>query len=99
MKIPRTILIGNSDYKIIRKDWVFNKVLGGEINYDAKTIKIRKGDKGIMEDTFFHEMAHGVMKEMEYNYPQVTKYRNDDDFIQELGLTLRKTFKSLLDNQ
>lgn len=52
-----------------------------------------------MEDTFFHEMAHGILKEMEFNYPQITKFRSDENFTQELGLCLRKLFLHLLEEQ
>jgi hypothetical protein len=36
---------------------------------------------------------------MEFNYPQITKFRNDEQFTQELGLNLRKLFLDLLEKQ
>lgn len=102
MKIPDKIRIGCKNY-IIKKvrtvSWLNNSIVGN-INYSASIIKIKKyKDKREMEQTFFHEMAHGLMKEMEFNHPQITKFRSDEVFTQELGLNLRKTFLDLLDKQ
>ncbi len=41
----------------------------------------------------------GVLKEMEFNYPKMSKFRSDDTFVQELGLVLRNTFIDLLKKQ
>ena len=56
-------------------------------------------DKRITEDTFFHEIAHGILKELEFNYPKMSSFRNNESFVQEMGLTLRKTFIDLLNNR
>ena len=44
-------------------------------------------------------MVHGILREMEFNYPQLTKFRTDEEFVQELGLCLRKVFFDLLKEQ
>lgn len=100
--IPKKIRIGGTDYKISqpwRVDWR-NSHVSGQINYDSEEIKLKKGvAERSKEDTFFHEIAHGVLKEMEFNYPRINKFRMNEGFVQELGLVLRKTFLDLLKKQ
>jgi len=81
-------------------DWT-NTAIVGSVNYGDKLIKIKKckKDERITQDTFFHEIAHAILKELEFNHPQITKFRSDEIFVQELGLTLRKTFIDLLKSQ
>lgn len=101
MKIPKYIRIGDTEYKIKKKiiiDW--NESIAGQINYWKKELLIKEyGDNKIDESNFFHGIAHGIMKEMEYNHPKVVDLRNNENFIQELGLVLRKTFKDLMEKQ
>ncbi len=101
MKIPKTIRIGNKEFKIKIKNRIsWSKKISGQINYDDKELMINKKLKGRdLESTFFHELAHGLFHEMEFNYPQMVKFRNDETFIQEFGLNLRKTFLDLLEKQ
>lgn len=56
-------------------------------------------DKRINEDIFFHEISHGVIKELEYNHPRIAVFRTNEAFVQEMGLILRKTFLELLESQ
>lgn len=100
MKIPQKIKIGNTEYKVKKKNYYFNKTLGGQINYNLRTMYIRKsGIKVDEEENFFHEIAHGTCKELEFNYPKIVAFRNNESFIQELGIVLRKTFLDLLKKQ
>ena len=102
MKIPKWVIIGETTYRVKIKRFVdfFNSNIQGNINYSNDVLKIKKGsDNRIMEDVFFHEIAHGILKDMEFNYPQITKFRNDEQFTQELGLNLRKLFLDLLEKQ
>ena len=104
MEIPKKIKIGGSVYNIKSKrvvDWK-NRDIIGQINYVDKEIKIKKlkiADAKIDESTFFHEVAHGVLKELEYNHPKVNNFRNNEKFVSEMGLTLRTTFLDLLEKQ
>ncbi len=102
MIIPKNIVIGGRKYNIKQKriiDWR-NKSVVGQISYYSKNMKIQKMDDGkYKEDIFFHEIAHGVLKELEFNFPKISKFRNNEEFVQELGLTLRKTFLDLLEKQ
>lgn len=101
MKIPDKIRIGDTNFNIKYKrliDW--NKNVSGQIRLNDEELIIKKGSSGKrLEDTFFHEIAHGLFREMEFNYPQMAKFRNDESFIQEFGLLLRKTFLDLLIKQ
>lgn len=101
IKIPEKVKIGDECFKIKNKKWIdFKGNVSGQINYTTSTILIKKGlPEKIKEDTFFHEIAHGILKEMSFNYPFLEKYRNDESFAQELGLILRKIFLDLLKNQ
>jgi len=102
MIIPKKLTIGNTKYIIKQKriiSWKDNDVVGN-INYHTRIIKLRKKDHiKAKQDTFFHEIAHGIFKELEFNYPKISKFRMDEKFTQEFGLTLRKTFLNLLESQ
>jgi len=96
MTIPKKVKIGESEYSVKRTRFVGGKNWSGFINYHDRKIKIKPGySEREEEDVFFHEIAHGILKEMEFNHPQINKFRGDEQFIQELGLLIRKTFKSL----
>ena len=101
MNIPKTIKIGSNEFKIKNKfniDW--NGNIAGQINFSKNRILLKKGSNHrCKEDTFFHEVAHGIFKEISYNYPQIIKFSDNESFIQEFGLLLRKTFLDLLDKQ
>lgn len=103
MKIPEKVKIGKYDYNIKKVRIIDWKNIGvvGQINYSNKLIKLKmcKKDHRMNEDVFFHEVAHGILKELEFNHPKMSKFRNDEDFVQELGLILRKTFIDLLKKQ
>jgi len=102
VKIPKKVRIGNHYYNIKKVrvvDWK-NKDVAGDINYGIKRVRLKKfKDERMNQEIFFHEVAHGILKELEFNYPQIIKFRNDEIFVQELGLTLRKTVIDLLNNQ
>lgn len=102
MKIPNRIKIGEHFYDIKKVRLIgWNDTIVGQIHYGNKRIKIRMSNKDMRdnEDTFFHEVAHGLLKELEFNNPSIVKFRNDECFVQEMGLLLRKTFLDLLKSQ
>ena len=101
MIIPKTIKIGETNYKVKESLFLFkDSALSGNIDYHICTMRIRKNmTKRGKEDTFFHEVAHGICKELEFNHPKIAKFRCDELFIQELGLLMRKTFLDLLEKQ
>lgn len=97
MIIPKKIRIGDLEYNIKERMFLFkNKTLAGTIIYGNLDMNIRRDMiPRAKEDTFFHEVAHGILKELEFNHPAMTKFRNDEIFVQELGLLLRKTYLDL----
>lgn len=101
MKIPNKIKIGERDYKIKEKrliDW--DKKVSGQIQYGSNTLILKKNaNERAKQDAFFHEIAHAILKEMSFNYPKITKFQDDESFVQEMGLVLRKTFLDLLKAQ
>lgn len=100
MNFPKEIKIGDKEYKVKEKRYLFQYGVGGNIDYHRGVGGIRKGIKGkYKEEVFFHEIAHGVLKDLEFNYPKVSAFRNDEKFVQEMGLILRKTFLDLLSKQ
>lgn len=103
MIIPKKIKIGNHYYdvkKVKIVDWTNRDVIGN-INYGKKRMKFKsfEKDERTDEDIFFHEISHGLLKELEFNHPKISVFRNDEVFVQEMGLTLRKTFLDLLESQ
>ena len=101
MIIPNKIRIGKHYYDVQQCkliDW--STKLTGQINYGKEILKIRTCRLDIEnEATFFHELAHRIIRSLEFNHPQISRFRNDEVFVQEMGLTLRKTFIDLLNNQ
>ena len=93
MLIPKKVRIGDRNFRVKVEriiDWSNNGV-AGQINFSNGVLKIKKNlTEKEEESTFFHEIAHGILKEMEFNYPFLTKYRNDEVFVQEFGLLMRK---------
>lgn len=100
MKIPKKIKMGDQEYMIkMRKKVGGNKHYGGQINYSSKIMELKKDarDSKLLEATFFHEITHCLIKELEYNYPKIQKFRNDEGFVNEMALLLRKFFLDLLE--
>lgn len=68
MNIPKKIKIGNADYKVEltnKKIILDGEECKGIIDFDFHTIKIdtSKQDKHNQEETFLHEVLHGIIKE------------------------------------
>ncbi len=100
MIIPNKITIGKSIYNVFNR-YLFFRSHAGIINYFEKEIVLkRKYNKGRTgESTFFHEVSHGIVNELQYNYPKIIPLKDDEDFVQELGLLLRRVFMDLLAQQ
>lgn len=97
MIIPDKIKIGDTEYKVRNKKF---KEIGGQINYSNRTLDIHRSNfDRAREDTFFHEVSHGILKELEFNHPKIICFRNNEDFTQEMGLILRKTVLDLIRKQ
>ena len=89
MIIPKKVKVGRTNYQI-HKVTKMNKVGAmGEIDYDTKEITIasrssrnshRKFSKKEISDTFWHEITHAILKDMNsklhVNESFVTKFAN-----------------------
>ena len=96
MKIPKKVKIGNETFKIKVKRFM-KKNLYGSICQCKKVIKINKNNSTReLEATFFHEIVHGLLKEMSFNYPFLKNKRFDEDFVEEMGLLMRNIYLDLL---
>ena len=101
MKYPKELYIGNHLYKfkVVRfiEKMIFKKNnIAANINYQESIIKTTEfSNEKENQATFFHELAHGILREMEFNHPKIIKFRNDEKFTDELGMVLRKTFIDL----
>ena len=101
MIIPKKIKIGKFTFNVKEKLLLIKgENISGKINYGNLNLIIKSGmvDRA-KEDTFFHEIAHGILKELEFNHPKISNFRNNEPFVQELGLLLRKTFIDLMNKQ
>lgn len=100
MKLPETIKIGDVEYKIQKKSFIFDSNIAGRINYHKKTVELKKdASERTDEDSFFHEIAHGILKELEFNHPKIASFRNNEEVVQEMGLLLRTIFIDLVEKQ
>jgi len=100
MKIPKEITIGKIKFKIKR---IFNW-LGfrryGRFNPLKKDISIKrmlKKHPDWEKKVFFHELSHGIIDDMETNWPSISKFRSDEDFIMELGMHMKKIYEDLFE--
>ena len=113
MKIPSSIKIGNKEYAIKEVKIVnfFNTLnplrlfkdggtIIGQICKDNKDIRLQKDLKPKKKKmVFFHELAHGIMWEMEKSHPQVSAWRDDEVFTDKFGRMLSRTFDNLMKSQ
>jgi hypothetical protein len=112
LKIPKTIKIGNSVYNVNHVSMVnyslnpiklFKRLLLGEsivgqICPQDREIRLKK-DSYDIQNTFLHEVAHGIMWEMKKKYPHAEAWVDDEAFTDRLAVVLSKTFNSLMKQQ
>jgi hypothetical protein len=72
MNIPEKVRIGSMDYSVIFTDEtliVNGRECKGMITYEKHEIKIKNGisDKQGEEETFLHEVVHGIVYERNFN--------------------------------
>jgi len=91
MRIPKKVKVGRTNYRIytLKVGWMDKVGAMGEIDYDTKEITIaarssrkphRKFSKEEIADTFWHEITHAILKDMDSklhaNESFVTKFAN-----------------------
>lgn len=101
MKYPQDINIGDKRYKIkivryLERFLFLRNNIAANINYKTGVIKtVIFNDSKEDEANFFHEIAHGMLREMEFNHPKIITFRKNEKFIEEFALVLRKTIIDL----
>lgn len=89
MRIPKKVKVGRTNYRIHKVTKMDKVGAMGEIDYDTKEITIasrssrklhRKFSKEEIADTFWHEITHAILKDMNSklhaNESFVTKFAN-----------------------
>ena len=74
MKIPKEITVGKRTYKITRPHTIVNPISMGRtyfrecrIEIAQFDIKANKYEQGEIEDTFWHELTHTILYDMEHD--------------------------------
>ena len=92
MNILEKIRIGSVDYKVqLTKDNLVNqgRECYGFIDYNHHTIKINEGlhDRQGQEQTFLHEMLHGIIRERNLTV------ENEELVVEEIALGLHQVIR------
>lgn len=94
MNIPGSVRIGSSDYEVNLSEEIL--VLNGQqckgtIDYDYHQIKISSGvqDKQGQEQTFLHEMIHGIIRERNLD----VKNSEEESIVEEIALGLHQVIR------
>lgn len=109
-KIPKKIKICGIEYEIderkIEEERAKCKVEEGEVDgfADVTQRKIVVGECDLKDErwrefAFFHELSHALIYEFKYFYPFLDRFVLDEQFINELGLSLRDVFFQILKEQ
>jgi len=94
LNILKSVRIGSMDYKVLLNDKLIledGKECFGAINFRKKEIKINNELQDIQgqEETFLHEILHGICEERNFIYE-----KNDDETItEELARGLHQLIK------
>lgn len=94
MNIPKKIRIGSVDYEVVLTDE--NLVLNGRevyawIDYNYHLIKINRNlqDKQGQEQTFLHELMHGIVKERSLEIGNC----DEETLVEELAIGLHQVIR------
>jgi hypothetical protein len=95
MKLPTKIRVGRRLYKIHQVKQIDNGLMG-EVDYDTKEIAVathsslsgRRFKREEVMDTFWHELTHAILKDM--NHP----YESNEKFVLEFSSRLNKAIQS-----
>lgn len=95
MKIPTKIRVGRRLYKINQVKQIADGLMG-EVDYELKQIDVathsslsgRRFKREEVMDTFWHELTHAILKDM--NHP----YESNEKFVLEFSSRLTKAIQS-----
>ncbi len=95
LKIPKSFQLLGHTYKVK----VVSKVdkgddSWGQLDPHKKVLKLRnfyldEADKEVFIETFFHELIHAILFELEYN-----KESNNEEFVERVGRGLHQALKT-----
>ena len=86
--IPRRIRVGTRMYSVDIVQSMQRPRDLGRIWYEQGTVQIRKRSDDKMCDTFWHEMVHAILYDMD------SRLYNDEHFVTEFAGRLAKAIKS-----
>lgn len=94
MNIPEKIRIGSSDYSIVTSDEtliVNRQECKGMIDYEFHKIKINNSvqDKQGQEQTFLHELVHGIIRERNLDLENA----DEETIVEEIAMGLHQVIR------
>lgn len=94
MNIPNKVRIGSADYEVKQEDKTItiNSVqCKGMIDYEYHEIKIDTSiqDKQGMEQTFLHELVHGIVRERSLDLQN----SDDETIVDEIAMGLHQVIR------
>lgn len=94
MNIPNKVRIGSVDYSVVITDeqLILNgRVCYGTIDYDQTQININNSIHNLVrqEQTFLHELIHGIIKERSLDI----KNSDDETIVDEIALGLHQVIR------
>lgn len=93
INIPKKFNLLGHTYKVKFVKKVDSRDSPGDIDPNTKIIRLKKSSKShskdLVEETFFHEMIHGILDELEYG-----NLSNDEQLVERVGRALHQVFKS-----
>lgn len=84
--LPKQIKVGKTTYRVVQTKQP--KHINGRIWYELGTIEIAPRADDKMRGTFWHEVVHAILKDM--NDP---RYK-DEDFVSAFGTRLHNTIET-----
>lgn len=94
MNIPKSTRIGSSDYSVITSDEILvvnGQECKGMIDYEFHKIKINNEvqDKQGREQTFLHELIHGIVRERNLDIEK----SDEETIVDEIAMGLHQVIK------
>jgi hypothetical protein len=84
--LPKQVKVGKTTYRVVQTKQP--KHIYGRIWYQLGTIEIAPREADKMRGTFWHEMVHAILKDMDD-----PRY-DDEDYVTAIGTRLHKAIES-----
>lgn len=97
MKVPKEVQIGKTNYRVHNKTGFGSSPVVGQIDYALRTILLashggvtkKKRTPAQLQNTFWHEVTHGILKDME------SPLEANEKFVGALSLRIAKVVRQL----